>query len=214
MALKVRENPLFLWKMSNPIIQCRNQLCPLRMALMTRLFSPIRWKWTLISPNPVSYLRRAQMLSLFCTHQVQSVEVRLFAVNSTLYAALDSFVDVLSSALLIVVVDSSRISALTRILPGHQYVQSGRYRVTLEDLTCPSRLFSEFHHQAPSMFVHPQILMPRDVSDCEILCSDPALIPTMALLQPSRLIFFFLKKQFDRIRSTVPVLVSSGFNFH
>jgi hypothetical protein len=52
-ALMVRENSLLPWKMWNPIVQCRNQLCPLRMALSTRLSPPIRWKWTLISPNPV-----------------------------------------------------------------------------------------------------------------------------------------------------------------
>jgi hypothetical protein len=45
----------------------------------------------------------------------------------------------------------------------------------------------------------------KDVSDCEILCYDPAVILMMALLQPSRFIFFLLKKQFDRIRSKVPV---------
>jgi hypothetical protein len=56
---------IFLWKMRNPIIQYRSQLCPLRMSLGTRLFPPIRWKWTLISPNAVCYLRRAQRLSLF-----------------------------------------------------------------------------------------------------------------------------------------------------
>jgi hypothetical protein len=56
--------------------------------------------------------------------------------------------------------------------------------------------------------------MSRDVSDSEILCSDPAVIPMMALLQPSRFIFFLLKKQFDRIRSTVPVEFSSVFNFY
>jgi hypothetical protein len=33
-----------------------------------------------------------------------------------------------------------------------------------------------------------------DVSDCEILCYDPAVIPMMALLQPSRFIFFFTKE--------------------
>jgi hypothetical protein len=36
----------------------------------------------------------------------------------------------------------------------------------------------------------------------------------MALLQPSRFIFFLLKEQFDRIRSTVPIQFSSVFNFH
>jgi hypothetical protein len=56
--------------------------------------------------------------------------------------------------------------------------------------------------------------MSRDVSDCEILCYDPAVIPMMALLQPSRFIFFLLKKQFDYIRSTVPVQFSSVDNFH
>jgi hypothetical protein len=65
MALTVRENPLFLWRILNPIIQCRNQLCSLRVALRTRLFPPIRWKWTLVSPNHVCYLRRAQTPSLF-----------------------------------------------------------------------------------------------------------------------------------------------------
>jgi hypothetical protein len=56
--------------------------------------------------------------------------------------------------------------------------------------------------------------MSRDISDCEILCHDPAVIPMMALLQPSRFIYFLLKKQFDRIRSTVPIQFSSVFNFH
>jgi hypothetical protein len=65
MGVKVRENPLFLWKIWSPIIKCRNQLCPLRMALRTGLFPPIRWKWILISLNSVCYLRRAQTLSLF-----------------------------------------------------------------------------------------------------------------------------------------------------
>jgi hypothetical protein len=35
------------------------------MALRTRPFPPIRWKWTLIFPNPACYIRRAQTLSLF-----------------------------------------------------------------------------------------------------------------------------------------------------
>jgi hypothetical protein len=77
------------------------------------------------------------------THLVQLVETRRFTVKSGLYAALDSFVDALSSALLIVAVDFSRISALNHILPGHQYVQSGRDRSTLEDSTCLSHRFSE-----------------------------------------------------------------------
>jgi hypothetical protein len=55
--------------------------------------------------------------------------------------------------------------------------------------------------------------MSRDVYDCEILCYDRAGIPMMAFLQPSRFIFFLLKKQFDRIRSTVPAQFSSVFNF-
>jgi hypothetical protein len=56
--------------------------------------------------------------------------------------------------------------------------------------------------------------MARAVSDCEILCYDRAVIPMMALLQPSHFIFFLLKKQFNRIRSTVPVQFSSVLNFH
>jgi hypothetical protein len=153
----------------------------------------------------------AQLIS---THQVQPVKIRLFAVKNGLYAVPGSFVDALSSALLIFAVEFSRISALNRILPGHQYVQSGRYQLTLEDLTCPSHRFSELHHQAPYMFVRPQVLISRDVSDSEILCHDRAVIPMMAFLQPSRFIFFLLKKQFDRIRSTVPVQCSSIFIFH
>jgi hypothetical protein len=139
------------------------------------------------------------------THPVQPVEINLFTVKGELYVALGSFVDTLSSALLIVAVDFSRISALNRILPGHQYVQSGRYWLTLEDLPCPSHRSSELHRQAPYMFICPQILMSRDVSDCEILCHDLVVVPMMALLQPSHFIFFLLKKQFDRTRSTVPV---------
>jgi hypothetical protein len=141
------------------------------------------------------------------------VEIRLFTVKSGLYAALDFFVKALSFALLIIAVDFSRISPLNRILPGHQYVQSERYRLTLEDLTCPSHRFSELHHQALSIFVRPQILMSRDVSDFEILCHDPADISMMAFLQPSRFIFFLLKNQFDRIRPMVPVQFSSVFSF-
>jgi hypothetical protein len=56
---------------------------------------------------------------------VQPVEIHLFHVKNGLYAVLDSFVDTLSSALFIVVVDFSRISPLNRILPGHQYVRLG-----------------------------------------------------------------------------------------
>jgi hypothetical protein len=129
-------------------------------------------------------------VQLISTHSVQPVKIRLFTVNSGLYAVLDTFIDALSSALLIIAVDFSRISVPYRILPGHQYVQSGRYRLTLEDLTYPSHRFSELHHQAPYMFVRPQILMSRDVSDCEILCYDRAVIAVMAVLQPSRFIFF------------------------
>jgi hypothetical protein len=143
------------------------------------------------------------------TYPVQPVEIRLFTVKSGLYAALDSFVDALSSTLLILAVDFSWISALNPILSGHQHVQSRRYRLTLEDLTYPSHRFSEFYHQTQYMFVCPHILMSKDVSDCEVLCYERALIPMMALLQPSRFIFFLLKKQFDRIRSTVPVQLSS-----
>jgi hypothetical protein len=43
----------------------------------------------------------------FSTHPVQPVEIRLFTVKSGLYAALESFIDALSSALLIVAVDFS-----------------------------------------------------------------------------------------------------------
>jgi hypothetical protein len=64
------------------------------------------------------------------------------------------------------------------------------------------------------MGVRPQILMLRDASDCEILCYDRAVIPMMALFQPSPFIFFLLKKQFDRIRSTMPVQFSPVCNFH
>jgi hypothetical protein len=53
---------------------------------------------------------------------VQPVKIRLFTVKSGLYTALDSFVNALSSALLIVAVDFSRISVLNSILPRHQYV--------------------------------------------------------------------------------------------
>jgi hypothetical protein len=56
--------------------------------------------------------------------------------------------------------------------------------------------------------------MSRDVSHCEILCCDRAVIPMMTLLQPIRFIFFLLKNQFNRIRSMVPVQFSSVFNFH
>jgi hypothetical protein len=60
----------------------------------------------------------------------------------------------------------------------------------LKNLTCPSHRFSELDHQAPYMLVRPHILMSRDVSGCEILCYDPAIIPMMALLQLSPFIFF------------------------
>jgi hypothetical protein len=80
------------------------------------------------------------------THPVQPVEIRLFSVKSELYTALDSYVDALSPALLIVAVAFPRISALNCILPGHQYPQSGRCQFTLEALTCPSHQFSEVHH--------------------------------------------------------------------
>jgi hypothetical protein len=123
------------------------------------------------------------------TYPVQPVEICRFTIKSRLYPALDSFVDALSSALLIATVDFSRISALNLILPGHPYIQSGRYWLTLEDVTCPNHRFSELHHQAPYISVRLQILMPRDVSDCEILCYDSAVIPVMALLQPSRFVF-------------------------
>jgi hypothetical protein len=56
--------------------------------------------------------------------------------------------------------------------------------------------------------------MSSDVSDCEIMCDDPAAISMMALLQPSRFIFFLLQKQFDCTWSTVAVQFSSFFNFH
>jgi hypothetical protein len=53
------------------------------------------------------------------THPGQPVEIRLFTAKSGLHAALDCFVDALSSDLLIVAVDFSQISALNRILPSH-----------------------------------------------------------------------------------------------
>jgi hypothetical protein len=56
--------------------------------------------------------------------------------------------------------------------------------------------------------------MSRDVSDCEILCYDPAVILMITHHQPSNFIFFLRQKQFDRIRSTVPVHFPSVFNFH
>jgi hypothetical protein len=64
------------------------------------------------------------------------------------------------------------------------------------------------------MVVRPQILMPRDVSDCEIHCYGPIVVAMMALLQLSRFVFLLLKKQFDCIRSTTPAQFSPVFNFH
>jgi hypothetical protein len=52
------------------------------------------------------------------THPVQPVEIRLFTVKSGLYAALNSFVNALSSALLIAVGAFSGISPLNHILPA------------------------------------------------------------------------------------------------
>jgi hypothetical protein len=55
-----------------------------------------------------------------------------------------------------------------------------------EDLTCSRYRFSELRHQAPYMFVRPQILMSRNVFDCEILCYESAVILQMALPSSSR----------------------------
>jgi hypothetical protein len=56
--------------------------------------------------------------------------------------------------------------------------------------------------------------MSGDVFDCEILCYDFVVVSMITVLQPSRFIFCLLKKQFDRIRSTVPVQFSLVFDFH
>jgi hypothetical protein len=63
--------------------------------------------------------------------------------------------------------------------------------VNVRGLNLSSHWFSEFHHQAPHMFVRPQILMSRDVFDCDILRYDPAVILMMDLLQPSRFLVFY-----------------------
>jgi hypothetical protein len=58
-----------------------------------------------------------------------------------------------------------------------------------------------------------RLVSATDVSDCEILCYDPAVIPMMALLHPSRFFLFLLMKQFDSHRATVPVQFSPVFLF-
>jgi hypothetical protein len=63
------------------------------------------------------------------------------------------------------------------------------------------------------MFVPPDIPTSWDVSKCQILCFEPTLIPAIPRLQPKVFTFFPLKKQFNRIRSTVPVQFSPAFNF-
>jgi hypothetical protein len=68
------------------------------------------------------------------------------------------------------------------IIPGHQYAQQGRHQLTLAGLICPSHRFFEVHYQAPDMFVRPEILMSRDVSDFQILCYESAISPTTAPL--------------------------------
>jgi hypothetical protein len=55
--------------------------------------------------------------------------------------------------------------------------------------------------------------MSWNVSVCQTLSCDPAGIPILALLQPRYFIFFSLKNQFDRIRSTVLVQFFSVFIF-
>jgi hypothetical protein len=45
------------------------------------------------------------------------------------------------------------------------------------------------------------------------LSYNPLLIPGIATLEPKLFVFFLLKTQFDRIRSTVPVQNFSAFNF-
>jgi hypothetical protein len=113
----------------------------------------------------------------------------LFTVKSGLYTAFDLFVDALYSTLLIAAADFFRLLLLNRILLSHQYAQHGRYPLKVEDLTCSRHRFSEVHHQALHMFVRPKIFRSRDVSDCTILCYDPAVIPMTALLHASRFLF-------------------------
>jgi hypothetical protein len=129
MTLKVRENPLFMENvefhhpLSKLIVSSADGTEYQTISTGSMEIDPHISQSCVLSTEKTD----AQPIS---THPVQPVEIRLLPVKSGLYAALDSFVDALSSALLIVAVDFSRSSALNRILPSHQYVQSGRYRLT------------------------------------------------------------------------------------
>jgi hypothetical protein len=140
------------------------------------------------------------------------VEIWLFTVRSDIYSSLGALLDQLSSPLLIAPIDASRISELNRIVRGHQYRQYGRSRSTLADLTNPSYRFSDAHHPAPYMFVHPDVPISWDVSECQVLCYEPPLIPTIATLRRRVFTFLLLKEQFDRIGSTVRVQFFAAFN--
>jgi hypothetical protein len=128
------------------------------------------------------------------------VEIRLFYVKRGIYASLDFFIDILSSTLIIVATDVSRISPLKRIVPGHKCAQYGRHRLTLADSTYPGHPFSDAHHSGHYVFFHPDILQTLNVADFPILRYDPSLIPSIATLEPWVFVFFLLRKQFDRIR--------------
>jgi hypothetical protein len=130
------------------------------------------------------------------------VEARSFTVKKGLYSSTAAFIDARSWPLLIMASSPFRTPGLRCILLGHEYVQHGIYRLTSTDLICPAHFSSELHHPAPYMFVPPDIPMSLHVSDCQILCCQPSLIPTRATLQPKVFTFFLLKKQFDRIPST------------
>jgi hypothetical protein len=52
-----------------------------------------------------------------------------------------------------------------------------------------------------------------NVSECQILCYDPTIIPDPALLQPKLFTFFLSKDQFPRVQSKIPAAFKPAFTF-
>jgi hypothetical protein len=146
---------------------------------------------------------------------VKDLKICLGARSKEVFSSVCRFLEAIpvdSVPILIASVGASQISEMMPFVSNHEYRDRDRHRVTLQDLINPSYHFSGTY-PGRYLFVPPAILHSSDVSACQILCYDPRLIHTVASLQPSRFIFFLLKRQFSYIRSNVPGLFDSAFNF-
>jgi hypothetical protein len=139
-----------------------------------------------------------------------------FNITREIHRSVGIYVEALSpksAPLLIIAIGVSHIYMLTPFVPGHDDMDRRPYQLAFGDLTNPACNFSWSDHPDRDVFLLPDILPCFDISNGQILYSEPWAVRIIDPIQPRPFLLILPKNQFSRIRSTGPVQFLSAVNF-